>query len=592
MGDWRLRSWLKGEVKPLLPVFHEAGLLSFFVNLLALAVPVFVMQVYDRVVFHSGLATLVGLVIGMIVVIAFDFCMRLARARILQTVALRIDVGAGRRLFDKVVTLPLAEIERRPAATWHALFRDVDTVRNTLSGTTVLLICDLPFLFLFLLVMFIIAEPVAWVVVLVLPAFVAIAVLSGRALASRGGRERDSAAARDGLIAEMIAGRTTIKALALDASLRPLWEQRHARTIENAIGRGGLADRYATLGTTLTVATTVAITAVGAVAVLDQRLSIGALIAANMLSGRLLGPVTQLVASWRSLAAFWQAVDRLGQILRLNSDRSESAVSVGRPRGELNLEAVSFTYPDSARPCIDKVDLSWASGIHGIVGPNGSGKSTLLKLALGLYRPSDGRVLVDGADIAQFGRAELAAWIGYVPQDTVLFSGTIRDNIGLRQPAADDAAIIAAATAAGAHPFIVDLPDGYATDVGEAGGRLSAGQRQRLAIARALMGDPPILLLDEPSSHLDRDGESDLRRMLERLGQRSAVVVVTHSPPLLAACRRITLLDRGRVLRDGPVEQMLPLLFHGSRVQSQRPDFAAPAYAATAGPAVPGGRGR
>ncbi len=192
--------------------------------------------------------------------------------------------------------------------------------------------------------------------------------------------------------------------------------------------------------------------------------------------------------------------------------------------------------------------MTLAPGVHGIVGPNGSGKSTLLKLALGLYQPSEGRVLLDGADIAQFARAELAAWVGYVPQETILFSGTLRDNIALRRPATDDAAIVAAATLAVLHDFIVDLPDGYATEVGEAGRRLSAGQRQRIAIARALLGDPPILLLDEPSSHLDRDGENGLRRMMETLGQRATVVIVTHSPPLLAACRTITMLDGGRVI--------------------------------------------
>ncbi|MFO1154986.1 MAG: ATP-binding cassette domain-containing protein [Rhodospirillales bacterium] len=578
-----------------MPVFCEVGLLSFFINILALAVPVFVMQVYDRVVFHSGVSTLVGLVVGMAIVIGFDFCMRLARARILQIVALRIDVAVGRKLFDKVVTLPLVEIERRPAASWHALFRDVDTVRNTLSGASILLFCDLPFLLLFLGMMFIIAPPVAWVVILVLPAYGLIAALSARILIRRSGHERDNALARDSLIAEMIAGRTTIKALALDASLRPLWEERHARTIENAISRGGLADGYATLGTTLTVATTVAITAIGALAVLDQRLSIGALIAANMLSGRLLGPVTQLVASWRSLTALRQAIDRLGQVFGLASDRRESVVALACPKGELTLEGVSFSYPDSGRPILVGVDVSLRTGVHAIVGPNGSGKSTLLKVALGLYRPSEGRVLLDDADIAQFARSDIANWIGYVPQETVLFSGTLRDNIALRQPMADNATITAAAILAGAHSFIIDLPDGYATDAGEAGRRLSAGQRQRIAIARALLADPPLLLLDEPSNHLDQDGDHDLRRMLERLARRSTVLIVTHSPPLLAACQTISVLDRGRIARTGPVDQLLPLLLHRAPPRSDPPAAraaSAPAFTATAATPAPADIGR
>jgi ATP-binding cassette subfamily C protein LapB len=546
--------------------------LSFFINLLALAVPVFVMQVYDRVVFHSGLNTLAGLIVGMGVVLAFDFLLRQARANILQRVALRIDIAVGRRLFNTLVALPLSFLEQRPAAFWHALFRDVDTVRNTLCGNSALMICDLPFFFLFLLLIFVIAEPVAWVLVLVLPIFAALAWRSSFALASGTGRERRLTLGRDTLISELIAGRTTIKALALDQALRGTWEERHAATIEQAITRGGAADRYATLGNSLLLLTTVAMTSVGALAVLEQQLSIGALIAANMLSGRLLAPVTQLVGNWRAYTGFVQARRRLNEVFAAAGERSTSAVKLARPRGSLLLETVSFTYAESGKPAIDDVRLAFppggllaTGGLHAIVGANGSGKSTLLKLMQGLYAPTQGRVLLDGADISQFTRRELASWIGYVPQETVLFEGSLRQNIALRCPEAEDADVIAATMKAGAHGFIVDLADGYAAEVGEAGRRLSAGQRQRLAIARALVGAPPLLILDEPSSHLDRQAEAELRLNLTEIAKTTTIIIVTHSSLLLTACHSITVLDRGRVQQSGSAEQVLPRLLPALR---------------------------
>src|SRR5512144_2281833 len=231
------RSWLRPFLQPLWPTFREIAVVSLFINLLALTVPVFVMQVYDRVVFHAGLATLEGLVIGIVCVLAFDWVLRQSRARILQRVALRIDVTVGRSLFDKFMALPLATLESRPAAHWHALFRDVDVVRNTLSGTSALMVCDLPFAVLFLILTFVIARPIAFVLVLFVPLFFIVAWRSGSAIIDSSRRERESGLGRDNMISEIIAGRATVKALSLDKAIRPLWEERHAECIERAVVR-------------------------------------------------------------------------------------------------------------------------------------------------------------------------------------------------------------------------------------------------------------------------------------------------------------------------------------------------------------------
>jgi len=278
----------------------------------------------------------------------------------------------------------------------------------------------------------------------------------------------------------------------------------------------------------------------------------------------------------------------LGEVFSEIGEREESEVSLTRPEGQIRAEGVTYSYAEDLAPVVDNVTITIKpGGVHALVGRNGSGKTTLLKLLQGLYQPTSGRVLLDNADIAQFSRAELAHWLGYVPQECVLFAGTVRDNIVHRRPDASDEEIIVAAKAAGVHQFIIDLPDGYASEIGEAGRRLSGGQRQRIAIARALVGDPPVLLLDEPSSSLDRQAEQSLRQTLVELGKDRTVIIVTHSPILLAACDDLVALDKGKVALAGPSKEILPKLFGQQPAgQAAQKPAAAPAGPA-AGPARP-----
>jgi len=558
--------------------------MSAFVNLLALAVPVFTLQVYDRVIGHAGVSTLVGFVIGMIAVVIFDYILRQTRSRIMQTVALRIDVLVGRKLFDQLMRLPLSVLEAKPAAYWQSLFRDVDTVRNTLSGASALLICDLPFAIMFLTLIWVIAAPIAWVLMIILPLFMFIAWRSAASLSDANQQERQSTQTRDGLVAEMINGRTTVKALALDNAMRPMWEERHAENIENSVQRGAKSDFYSNFGGSLTMMTTIFMTTAGSIAIIEGALTMGSLIATNMLSGRLIGPLNQLVGQWRSYNSFLQSVERLGEVFNIQGERDESEVKLQRPKGSISVENASYTYAEELPPVVDQVTITIKSGgVHALVGRNGSGKTTLLKMLQGLYPPSAGRVLLDGADIAQFSRTELASWLGYVPQECVLFAGTVRDNIIHRHPDATDEEIITAATAAGVHQFIIDLPDGYASEIGEAGRRLSGGQRQRIAIARALLGDPPVVLLDEPSSSLDRQAEQSLRQTLVDIGKERTVIIVTHSPILLAACDDLIALDKGKVALAGPSKEILPKLFG----QQPRKEANVPGPSPMPAPSIP-----
>lgn len=552
------RAWLKEFIEPLRSTFKEVLAVSLFVNLLAVAVPVFVLQVYDRVVFHAGMTTLQGLVIGMALVIGFDFVLRQTRARVMQNVALKLDVAVGRHLFEKIMALPLRNLESRPASYWQLLFRDVESVRNTLSGASAILCADLPFAVLFLTVVFLIAWPVAWVLVVVFVIFVVLAWQSGKVVAAAAEEEKTRIINRDGLISEMIMGRSTIKALAMSDHLRPMWEDRQADAISQSLMRGTKTDSFVNAGHGLTMMTTVAMTTVGAIAIMNQELTIGGLIAANMLSGRLLGPLNQLVGAWRNFVSFGQSVDRLGAVFGEDEEKTNSAIALDRPLGRLTFEETSFKYAENTAPVVDGIKLDIApGGVTAIMGANGSGKTTLLKLLLGLYSPVSGRVLLDGADIQQFARKDLAKWMGYVPQECVLFNGTVRDNISQTHPDATDEQIIHAAKLAQAHDMLLDLPEGYGTLVGESGSLLSGGMRQRIAIARALVGDPPVIVMDEPSGSLDKDAEANLRTTLAELGRTHTVILVTHSPVLLQACANVIIMDHGRIQAAGPTRKVM-----------------------------------
>lgn len=553
------RAWLKTALKPIWPRLRELLAFSLFINILALASSVYVLQVYDRVVFHAGLTTLQALAIGMAIVIAFDFVLRQARSRLIQRVALVVDIELGRKLYAKLAALPLRTLEAAPAAFWQSVFRDIAEVRNLVGGPTAALIVDLPFVLLFVAVICVIAMPIVWVLLLSIVAFGTLAWASSRAIQSASVAERAAIIGRDAFLAEFATGRTTIKALALEHALKPLWEERLAGTIEGAITRGARSDGYANAGVSLSVLNTVAMTAVGALAILDQSMTMGALIAANMLSNRIIGPVNQLVGAWRGFASFRDAVKRVSQVFALPEERVEGAVAMERPSGAVAFEQVTFGYEGTQKPILENLQFSIRpGGLHAIVGRNGCGKTTLLKLMQGLYRPQSGRVLLDGADLAQFGRTELAAWFGYVPQECFLFAGTVRENIAKRNPGASDEEVLRAARLAGVHEYIIDLPDGYATNIGEAGARLSAGQRQRITIARALIGDPPVLLLDEPTASLDRQAEDELRNVLAELARNHTVIVVSHSPPLLAISSSIIVIDRGKVALSGPPNEVMP----------------------------------
>jgi ATP-binding cassette subfamily C protein LapB len=553
--------WLRDALLPLKPRFSEILLQSFFINLLALAVPLFSLQVYDRVIGHQGLTTLAALCIGIVLALGFDFLLRQTRSQMLQSTAVHIDAHLGRWLYGRFSALPLATLESRPANYWRGLFQDAQMIRSVFSGSSAVLVADLPFALVFLIVIISIATPIAWVLMLMIPAFVFLTWYSTRSLGSAAAGENRKNQHHDSFIAELLAGRTTVKSLMLDRILTPQWESLHASAIEESHRQGIRTDQAIAYGQVLSTLTMILLISFGALAIIEQQMTMGALIATTMLSNRIIQPLTQIVAQWRGFARCRQAIHQLDGLMQLPQETYEAAITRPRPQGFLTLENLSFTHAGREQPALSECSLRLQPNeMVGLVGLNGCGKSTLLKLMQGLYKPNQGRVLLDDIDIAQLSRRELSEWIGYVPQECFLFSGTIRDNLTKAWPEADDGSIRAAVTIAGAEKFINDLPEGFNTQIGENGHRLSGGQRQRLAIARALLRNPPVLLMDEVTSNLDTDSEAQLRLQLTALTAGHTILLATHSVPILRACHRIIVMEKGRIIADGNSAEVLDKL--------------------------------
>ena len=536
------------------PLFSRITMLlalSLSMHMLSLAVPVFVLQVYDRVITHAGMETLIGLTSLVLLALVFEFVLRQARGRLIQLVATRVDVALSRRLFAKLSSLPLRDLETWSQARWHTLLRDGDTVRDTVAGPVTVLLIDIPFVVLFLIVIWTIASPVAWLLMAVIPLFIGLSLLSSFLIDRANSAEQDAAQRRDALVDELVNGRSTLKMLGMMPFLRDRWEQLQCRLILQSVERGGRVDTFTHLAAQAALLTTVLMTCFGALAIINQQMTIGALIAANMLAARVVQPLTRTVSVWRAISRVRRAAGRLDEAIAQPEDVDDSHLHHDRPRGEVRLQNVCFEFEQGQHPVLNGVNLTVRRGLHGIVGANGSGKTTLLKIMQGLYRPQEGRVLIDGGDMAQFGKRDLAQWIGFVPQELFFFDGTVHENIARARPDISDEDIVRAARIAGADAFVEKLPDGYGTTMGEGGARFSSGERQMLAIARALVEDPAILVLDEPTAHLDHAAALGVTKQLADLAKTRTVVVVSHSVGLLQACDTLMVLETGRIAYSG-----------------------------------------
>lgn len=546
-------------------LYRDVMAAALLVNIFALVMPLFSMNVYDRVVPNKAIETLWVLAIGALLILGFDFALRTVRAFIIDVAGKRVDVILSARIMERVLGVQLAS---RPLSvgSFAANLRAFESVRDFIASATVTALIDLPFVFIFILVLLWISP---W---LLIPTIVGMALILLAALVTQSKMHeltettyRASAQRNSGLI-ESLVGLETIKTLGAESEMQRRWE-RATLFIAQVSARSRLLSST-TLGFAQAVQQAVNIFTIitGVYLLSENEVSMGAVIAASMISGRALAPLGQVAGLMMQFQHARTGLMSVDSQMTMPVERPEENAFLHRPHlnGDIEFKDVSFSYPGSEQLALRKVSFRIKAGEKvGIIGRVGSGKSTLEKLILGLYPPSEGAVLVDGIDARQIDPAELRRAIGFVPQDITLFFGSLKQNIMMGAPLATDASILAAANLAGVTEFANAHPKGFDMLIGERGESLSGGQRQAVAIARAVLSEPPILLLDEPSSSMDHQSEDQLKQRLRSYAASRTMILVTHRTSLLEVVDRLIVIDNGTVVADGPKAQVVEALQHG-----------------------------
>ncbi|MEA3014205.1 MAG: ATP-binding cassette, subfamily bacterial HlyB/CyaB [Sphingomonadales bacterium] len=533
---------------------------SFFIQLMALVTPVFFQVVIDKVLVHQTLGTLDVIAIGLAVVMIWETALSGLRTWLFAHTTNRVDAELSAGMFKHLLGLPLSYFESRRVGDSVARVRELETIREFLTSNAVTVVVDLFFTVVFFAIMFVYSAWLTFVVLGSIPCYVLVSVFITPALRARLNEKFRRGAENQAFLVESVTGIGTLKAMAVEPQMRDKWEKQVAGYIQT----GFLVTKLANWGNHLiqivSKLTTVAILYFGAKAVIAGDLSVGSLVAFNMLAGRVASPILRLSQLWQDFQQVRISVDRLGDVLNAPAEPEHNPNRASLPsiKGFIEFDKVRFRYraedPEALRGVCLRIE---AGEMLGIVGPSGSGKSTLTKLVQRLYVPEQGRVLVDGVDLSLVDPAWLRRQIGVVLQENILFNRTVRENIALADPSRPMEAVLAASELAGAHEFILQLSHGYDTIIEERGGNLSGGQRQRIAIARAMIGDPRILILDEATSALDAESEEIIQNNLRMIAHGRTVIIIAHRLSAVRQCNRIITVEQGELTEEGDHDTLL-----------------------------------
>jgi len=553
-------SWFIPSIIKYKRILYQVLVASCFIQLFALITPLFFQVVIDKVLVHQGLTTLDVLCFGLVVISLFDVVLNGLRTYVFSHTTNRVDVTLGSRLFNHLMHLPISFFHARQVGTTVARVHELNTIREFITGSALTLVIDLGFTLIFFAVMYFYSPTLTWIVMGSIPFYIVLSVYITPILRNRLNEKFKRGAENQAFLVESISGAETLKSMAVEPQMQRRWEEQLAGFVTASFKANNLGNIASQVASMINKVVTVLILWVGASLVIAGSLSVGQLIAFNMIAGRVSAPILKLVQLWQDFQQAGISLERLGDILNTPTEPTHNPNRTTLPdiSGNVYFEHVTFRYqPD--RPEILK-DLSLeinAGEVIGIVGRSGSGKSTLTKLVQRLYVPESGRVLVDGVDLAQVDTAWLRRQVGVVLQENVLFNRSVKDNIALSDPSMPMDAVIQAATLAGAHDFILELPEGYDTLVGEQGASLSGGQKQRIAIARALITNPRILIFDEATSALDYESERMIQDNMRSICHNRTVFIIAHRLSTVRMADRIIVVDKGRIVESGSHDTLM-----------------------------------
>jgi ATP-binding cassette subfamily C protein len=548
-----------GELRAAVRAFRSAltgvGLASGLINVLSLAGPLFMLQVYDRVLPSRSIPTLIGLSLLVLVMFAFQGLLDVLRGRILLRIGRGLDEKLSARVFEIVMRAPL---QARPASEGLQSIRDLDSVRSFVSSMGLTAFFDLPWMPLYIAVCFLFHPLMGFAVLLGAILICSLTLLTEWLTQTPGRASAALAAARYKVAEAARRNAALLQALGMRSRMTDRWLQANENYLQTQQTANDMVAGFGSLSRVLRMIMQSSVLGVGAYLVINQEATAGVMLAATILSARALAPVELVIANWRSFIAARQSWRRLSEALTAAPVEQEW-IALPPPARNLRLTAITIVPPGMAGAALHDASFTLIAGnALGVIGPSGSGKTALARALVGVWKPARGTIRLDGATLDQWSPDSFGRFVGYLPQEVELFEGTVAQNIARFEENMAPEKLIEAATAAGVHDVILRLPQGYKTEVGEGGGLLSGGQRQRIALARALYGNPFLVVLDEPNSNLDTLGEQALTKAIAGIRARGGIaIVIAHRPSAVAAVDHILVLNEGRVQAFGPRDQIL-----------------------------------
>ncbi|HZF44332.1 MAG TPA: type I secretion system permease/ATPase [Sphingomonadaceae bacterium] len=554
----RFAPWLMEPMRKNRSVYIRVAVAAVIINIFGLLTALFTMTVYDRVLPNNATSSLVALSIGLAIVIVFDFVLKMLRAYFIDVAGADIDREVGGSVFARLLAMRM-ELKRGSTGALTGMMRELEALREFFASATLTAVVDVPFIVLTLAMVALIGGQVVLVPLVIVPLVVLVGWLTHPAMDRLAAQSMNEGLLKQSVLVETIGGLETVKAAGAGPLLAGRWLQAVEQQSDSSLRQRLISTIGVTAATTGGTIAFAGIVIVGVGLIATNDLTMGGLIACSILGGRAMAPLAQISQLLSRLSATRTAYRQLNELMRRPAEGpAGEALKLGRVKGRIEFKSVDFRYPGAAEKALDGVSFTIQPGEHvAILGRVGSGKSTVARLILGLYPPEDGLIMVDGTDIRQMDPESLRSNIGAALQESVLLTGSVRDNIMLGRAGIDDEAMIRAAQISGTHEFMGQIVNGYDLRLADRGEGLSGGQRQSIAVARALAGQPPVMLFDEPSSAMDSQTETALIARLRVELQDRTFVLITHRPPLLALCDRVILLDRGRVMLDGPRDEVL-----------------------------------